>query len=246
MGRGFEPRWGHVSPETLRGVLIILGVGLVVLTIAATLDRRSARRADRALQQVPDLPGADESDAPAAPPPTPEYVSSEQAHRPGADTALTDEQRARVEALRDGSEDVVEVSAQLPDPRLANSGGTLVAFQARVLSCPEGIGSAREVMQTLERAARDKTPVVLLAPTIDVEVVDLLVVNTARGTLEGGAVIVGAGDCLQVAESLGGHAVGRADLQSGYVPHSAYGTASVLVVDQAVARFVPVPGEVQA
>lgn len=201
MGRGFEPRWGHVS--TVDGFLLILALGLAALTVAGWLDWRSSR--------VP-------RDAVIPPSPPVEDPSG------------------------------FTVPATLADPALATSTNpvVMVLSEARVLACPEGVGSVREVLAIVEAAIRDRVPLVLVAPALGSEVVELLVVNTTQGILRGGGLLTGAGDCFTIAERLGGHPVTRADLQSGYVPPSAYGHAATVVAGQDSVRFVPANSPPQA
>lgn len=204
MGRGFEPRWGHVS--TVDGFLLILALGLAALSVAAWFDWLSARRAHRAFDDLPPV-----RDSPPTPLPA--------VHDP---TTFT-------------------ITASLADPALATRTDPLVMVltEARVLACPEGVGSVREVVPLLEGAIRDQQPLVLVAPTFASEVIELLVVNITRGVLRGGALVTSAGDCFTIIERLDGHAVTRADLQSGAVAVSSYGQAAAVVAGEDSAQFTP-------
>lgn len=209
--------------DTLAGVLWILGVGITLLAIAAWLDLRSKRRAERAVdEQLAAATGADEL-------PTPDYVSEREAHRPATAQALSAEERSAIdEALAEGSG--VRFAAGWPDARLANDGDRLALTHVQVLAC-EAVGSLREVLLPLERAAKAQTPLLLACGALDPEVADVLVVNGARGTLRATAVVLGPDDLGRLVELSGATLLSRTDLQAGYVPHSASGLLDHVVQD---------------
>lgn len=123
------------------------------------------------------------------------------------------------------------LAATLADARLATSSAPERAILRGplVLVCPDGILSVREVLDTLNRAAEQKSGIVLAAPSFDPEVLDMLSVNVDRGTLEALPVTASPGVCLELARITGATGVPRSDLQAGYLPHSVYGRALLVM-----------------
>lgn len=228
--------------STLQGVLTILVLGLLVLLVAIGLDWRSKRRVDRALATPPT------TETPAGEPlPTPDYVSADDLNRTRRDPVplTTDEAEALTEASADPG--TLHLASGLADTRQTNrtNPNQLVLEHALVLVVRDGIGSPREALQTLERAARGQESIVLASSAIDPEVVDMVTVNVQQGVLSAATLVLGSDDLTRLATTTGATILGRADLQSGYVPHSAYGRAAWVTSDADSTTVVPVASDAE-
>ncbi|MGA4508778.1 hypothetical protein ACQB6R_11865 [Propionibacteriaceae bacterium G1746] len=218
------------------GVVGILVVGIGLLLIAAWADWRSERRAREALAAVPDRGGA------MADAPTPTYVPEPTPDELPRRSPLTEDEAAAL--ARDlATDDARILPAVLADERLATNAEPQRAIVRGplVMVCHEGIGSLREVLPTLERAAQQKTAIVLVAPSFDTEVLDVLHINAQRGLLQGLPLAADEDTCRQLAEQTGATPAPRSDLQSGYLPHAIYGRALLVVagLDQTVVVAPP-------
>ena len=218
------------------GVIIIMAGGIALVAIAALLDWRSQKRLDAAMRQAPDRGPA------LAEAPVPDYIPAPlELDRPPRQPLTSEEQAALDEDL--ATEQKRNVTATLADDRLATASDPQRAILRGplVLVCPEGIGALREVLDTLERAVQQKTGIVLVAPTFDPVVLDVLSVNVDRGILAALALRADADTCAQIAELTGATGVPRSDLQAGYLPHSVYGRALLVVAgtDQTVVVAPP-------
>lgn len=228
--------------STLQGVLTIIGVGLLILVIAAALDLRSKRRADRALATPPSTETPD-----GTPLPTPDYVSADALSRSEqAPSPLTaDESAALASATQTPT--ALHLARGLADPRQGtrtnpddpSAAPRAVLEHPMVLVVSDGIGSPREALQTLERAAKAKEAIVLASSAIDPEVVDMVTVNVRQSVISAITLVLDADDLTALAATTGAGVLTRADLQSGYVPHSAYGRAAWVIADADETTVVP-------
>ncbi|MGJ6980002.1 hypothetical protein ACSDQ9_05655 [Aestuariimicrobium soli] len=228
--------------STVQGVLAILAVGLLVLTVAALVDWRSKRRADRELSSPPTSETPD-----GEPLPTPDYVSADELERSAVTPVPLTPDEASALAAASTSPATLHLTTGLADPRQATRTDPAAPDRrAMVLTHPlflvvrDGIGSPQEAMQTLERAARSKEPLVLASSAIDPEVVDLVTVNVRQGILDAGTLVLADEDLDRLATTTGATVVQRSDLQAGYVPHSAYGRAAWVSADAGSTTVVPV------
>jgi len=206
--------------ETVRGVVIILVVGVVILLIAALADRRSRLRLQRERPA-----GAPEDGIPA-----PDYITDEQLAA-SARLLRTDEvpdERALA---------AIEQAAAPLNLRLASDGfatlarGRALLTHPRVLVCRDGVETTRELLGVLRRAAAASVPLVVAAPTLSAEVADTLVANARAGTLAVVA-LTGSDDALsQLAIQVGAVRVARTDLQADDVPDEYLGQAVRLLAD---------------
>lgn len=213
------------------GVVIIIVGGIVLLAIAALADRRSRQRLEAAMTEAPDRGPA------MAEAPVPTYIAPPTADERPARHPLTEQEQAALAEDLD-TDQTHTVEATLADERLATTSEPQRAILRGplVMVCPEGVGSVREVLDTLERSAQQKSGIVLAAPSFDAEVLDMMSVNADRGTLESLPLLASAEVCTRIAELTGATGVSRADLQAGYLPHSVYGRALLVVagLDQTV------------
>lgn len=208
--------------DTLTGVLWIVGLGVAALAIAALADLRSARRAAAAASQAPDRGEA------MAAAPTPDYVLDDP-HRPRR-SPLTAEERAELEQDLAG-DDLATLNLVLADDRLATHSEPerAIVRGPLVVVCPEGVGSVRELLPTLERASQQRSAILVAAPRFDPELLDVMSINADRGTLVALPLRGSAAECERLANLCGATPVPRVDLQSGYLPHSVYGRALLCV-----------------
>lgn len=222
--------------DSTLGVAIILVGGIALLAIAALADWRSKRRIESAMQEAPDRGPA------MAEAPVPEYVPEPTAEQRPLRHPLSAEERA---ALDDdlATEQKRTVAATLADVRLTTHSDPARAIirGPLVMVCPEGIGSLREVLDTLNRAAQQKSGIVLVAPRFEAEVLDVISVNVDRGTLEALPLLADAAACADIAELTGASPVPRSDLQAGYLPHSVYGRALLVVAGEDETLLVAPP-----
>ncbi|MBO1030778.1 hypothetical protein IPV09_05435 [Tessaracoccus sp. SD287] len=213
------------------GVVIILVVGITLLVVAALADWRSRRRLDAALQQAPDR-GPAMADAPV-----PRYLPEPSPDERPRLHPLTSQEQADLNAEL-ATDQLRTVAATLADARLATTTDPQRAIirGPLVMVCPEGVGSLREVLDTLNRASQQKSGIVLVAPSFDAEVLDVMSINVDRGILEALPLRADEDTCAQIAGLTGATGVPRADLQAGYLPHSVYGRALLVVagLDQTV------------
>lgn len=219
------------------GVVIILVVGITLLVVAALADWRSRRRLDAALQQAPDR-GHAMADAPV-----PRYLPEPSPDERPRRHPLTSQEQSDLDAEM-ATDQLRTVTATLADARLATTTDPQRAIirGPLVMVCPEGIGSLREVLDTLNRASQQKSGIVLVAPSFDAEVLDVMSINVDRGILEALPLRADEDTCAQIAGLTGATGVPRADLQAGYLPHSVYGRALLVVagLDQTVLVAAPV------
>ena len=219
------------------GVVIIMAAGIALLVAAALADWRSQRRLDAALQQAPDR-GEVMAEAPV-PRYLPEPSDDERPRR----HPLTRQEQADLDADM-ATDQLRTVNATLADRRLATTSDPQRAIirGPLVMVCPEGIGSLREVLDTLNRASQQKSGIVLVAPTYDAEVLDVMSINVDRGIIEALPLRADAATCAQIAALTGATGVPRSDLQAGYLPHSVYGRALLVVagMDETVLVAPPV------
>jgi hypothetical protein len=229
-----------MTTSTVQGVLTIIAIGVLVLAVAALVDWRSKRRAEATLAAPP----TSETTA-GSPLPTPDYVTPETLNRTAvAPEPITSDEAAAL-ASAEAEPSTVRFGRGLLDPRQANRRDPerLVLNGALVLVVSDGIGSPQEVLQTLDRAARTHEPIVLASSAIDPEVVDLVSVNAQQRVISAGTLVLPADALELLAATTGATALTRADLQAGYVPHSAYGRAAWVTADAEHTTIVPLTSD---
>lgn len=217
------------------GLIAIVVIGVLVLAIAAFVDRRSARRAQQALHGAAPIPGVD------AELPAPQYTTADDVLRDRTDVRLSaDEQAALDGELADP--DALYLSAGLLIPELATHANPprVILRHAKVL-VGDRIASVREVLSSLERSVVEDVPVVLAATSIDPEVLDVLAVNLAQGRLQAAALELTPDELTRLAQYTGATALAQTDLQAGYVPYAVYGSASLLVIDETSTTVLTTP-----
>lgn len=223
------------------GLVAVVAVGLAVIVYGALSDRRrNARRAAEML--APPQRTIPQFSPDAA---TPQYLSELQARRPSPTSSpatLSAEERRDLAVLIDGP-DVVTIATGyasrdfVTDP----AASWAVVTHPRVLVCDDGIDSMRELLPILEKLILSRTPLVLVAPAIAAEVMGTLEVNQIRGTLSLLAVTPASPEeRARVAQATGATAIGRSDLQSGYVLPEQLGRCWRWVSDAKRSHVLPV------
>ncbi len=218
-----------MTSSTVTGLVVIVGIGLVALAVAAWLDWRSKRRAEQALHAAPSAPPGDPDRAEG---PAPSYATADELLE-SAEPVVLDAEQAAALSTELNQPDALRLQGGLITPELATH-----AHPARTVLRPtkvlvtDRIGSVREVLPSLERSLREHTPVLLAATEIDAEVVSVVAVNLAQGRLRAAALVLAPQELARLAEFTGATALAQTDLQAGYIPHSVYGQASLVVIDQ--------------
>ncbi|WP_022911035.1 hypothetical protein [Aestuariimicrobium kwangyangense] len=216
-----------MTTSTVQGVVTIIAIGVLVLAVAALLDWRSKRRAETIL-------AAPTSETIAGEPvPVPDYLTPETLQKTAKAPEAVTPDEAEVLASAEAEPSTLHFDHGLVDPRQANRSDPerLVLNGPLVLVVSDGIGSPQEVLQTLDRAARGNEAIVLASLAIDPEVVDLVSVNAQQGVINAGTLVLPREALESLAAATGATALSRADLQAGYVPHSAYGRAAWVTAD---------------
>ncbi|MGO4957441.1 hypothetical protein ACTQ49_09270 [Luteococcus sp. Sow4_B9] len=171
----------------MKGFLVVLAVGLVLLLIASLRDRRSRRDVESTVglpleRLVPrPLSSADER------------------------------QREEMSRFRQSA---TAVDGRLADERFATWSDPLALELAdpAVLCCPDGLASQRELLDALARARREARPLLVVGPAIDEELAALLAASPRRDIH---LVVAPAKACVDVAMLSGARPAPRGDLQAG-------------------------------
>ena len=202
---------------TVRGMVIILVVGLIILLIAALADRRTRLRLER--ERPPGAP-SDGGEAPA-------YVTDDQLAASFLRLAVAPDAALLDETMRQGT----RLDLRLPDPGLANvtGGRSLLDRPALVLVCRDEVRTTRELLGVLGRAGTGG--LILGAPGYDAEVVSTLVANLRAGTVRVQALVGRSGELARLAGLTGAAIVARTDLQADDVPDSRLGHAARSLAD---------------
>lgn len=206
----------------MTGALVVLGLGLVALALAASRDRHTRLAAEQAMAQAPERAGLDQA-------PTPSYVTP-----PDADTVrdLPELDASQLAAWTQARTDGEVFALRLVDERFATSPGRLGLADALVVGVSEPVASIRELLPCCTAAIKAGRPLVVAAPEVAPAVVTTLVVNLYRNSLTAAVLVGGADECARLAVAAGGQPVTRAQLQSGLGPDSFAGRASRLVADE--------------
>jgi hypothetical protein len=204
-----------VEPWSI-GLVVVVVVGLVVIVFGALSDRaKNQRRASEMLAPPKrDIPQF-RPDSPA-----PAYLSELQARRvdelPADLSAAERELLAR--ELKDATTVRVDAGFASRDYITDRSSSRAVVTAPRVLVCGDRVESIRELLGVLEKLVLSKTPLVVVAPSMSVEVHSTLEVNQIRQTLSLVAVVVpDVSDLQLVADVTRAQIRSRSDLQAGYV-----------------------------
>ena len=187
----------------MTGFWVVLGIGLLVLAVAALRDRRSRLAAEAAT-------GAPTSTLGRERPPVPD----------AATRTMLDEFRATHE----------RVDAPLAHEGMANLSAPLMAAvtDAEVLCCVEAPSGLRELVGSRAVARQRMRPLVVVCPTMDSPT--LAEVAVASGDQMLVVLVADAETATAVAGLVTAHPATRADLQSGAAGNF-HGRAAHLVAD---------------
>ncbi len=207
------------------GLIALAVAGLIALIVANRADRRSAARREVAIHSVPDreIPRLD----PATP--APEYVTETVARQEPTGAPSTELDSAARAALRRlvASEKAIQLAAGYPDRAFATDSvtGWAVLPSPLILYVAERVTSMRELLPVLELLDAVSQSLVVVAPGFADEVVDTLRVNKIQRKLRVVPVPTSA-NLTRIITATGGDVVTAQDMQAGYLPREALGTAS--------------------
>jgi len=214
---------------------IIVGaavLGVLALALAFLADRRSRKRREQAgLPPDRNIPKLDEGTAPT-------YVSAEEANTPPADAVqqtIPAGERDQLTAV--GS--APQLASGWADPRFVTDqeSGWAVLHDPLVVVVDE-IGSVRELLPLVEKAAAADRPLVVVAGAIEDDALDTLAVNVVRRTRHALVVKHPAHDLRAAALELGVDVVDRTSLQAGWCPPTVFAHVTVWVSSKAGSWFI--------
>lgn len=198
--------------------LIAIGVlGLGAIIFGALYDRSRHHRQVAELTSAParTIPSFEGTTA------TPRYLSELQARRspPAPTSALDSTTRSEIGAALT-AEDTVRIGVGFASKDFVTDpeSGWAVLEAPRVLACAEPVTSLRELLGLLERSMLSDTALVVVAPSIEAQVLETLEVNAIQQKLR--ILVVLSKDPKPVdaiCAASRANLVGRADLQAGYV-----------------------------
>jgi hypothetical protein len=205
-----------VDPWTI-GLTVVIILGLAAIIYGALSDRRKNRRAAAEMLAPP------KRDIPRFRPnaESPHYLSDLQARRPPADAGpseLTQTERQQIKRQLD-QPSVTKINSGYASKDFVTDHGSswAVLDHPRLLLCEDPVDSVRELLPILEKLILTKTPLVIIAPHLDPEVVRTLEVNKIQGTMKLLAVHnVPGTELASLATSCGAVPVDRTARQSGH------------------------------
>jgi len=210
---------------TLKGVALILVIGLVLLVVAALADRRTRLRGEGRISPSRADDGA--SSAATAPP---AYVTATELLRRSPARPAVDPATEGV--LRDA----IVLDLKLASPDLAtHDAHRSLAPNARVLVCDDPVTTVRELLPILASIPAHQG-VTIAAPDFDASVIDVLAANLAAGTRLVQALVGDASARQELATLTGATPQPRHELQAGGVAPSALGHASMVAASPSQTR----------
>lgn len=189
---------------------IVVGVGVALLALALLLDRRARLRATGAGQPAP-LRSHAEVDRHV-----PEYVTQGEIDALPAPNATS---RGRVPHHGEG------FGFGHAAPEFATEGNGASWDTPALLIVDGSVDSMRELLAPLSRASTQR-PLIVVAEAFHPTVLATLAANRRALHLPVVAAVAGRRDRLRLAELAGASEVSPSDLQAGYVPVEALGSAT--------------------
>jgi len=190
-----------------QGFFIILGVGLVILVIAALADRRTRRRSEGLVDA-----GKDADAAPA-------YATMSELLRRSTPAGGS----SSPESLRGAT----PVALTLASQALANEDRRCLASDPRVLVCDDAVTTVRELVPVWGRLEPGQA-LTVAAPAFDAAVIEMAIANTRGGTRLM-QLLTGEADARAALASLtGATPVAHADLQADATTLTELGHAKLI------------------
>lgn len=207
-------------------------LGVLALALAFLSDRRSRKRRRQASlppdRHVPNLP--DEA--------APDYLSAEDANTPPRDAprqTIPSDQRETLRAA--GS--VPQLASGWADPRfVTDPESSWAVLHDPLVVVVEEIGSVRELLPLVEKAAAADRPLVIVTGAMDADTLDTLAVNVVQRTRHALVVKQPPGDLRAAALELGVDVIDRTSLQSGWCPPAVFARVTVWVSAKTGSWFI--------
>lgn len=213
------------------GLIGLLVIGIAVITFGALSDRRKNKRAVQEMlspppRNIPRLPAEVRS---------PQYVSALQARRvTDPRPPLNDDQQHRLGRQLKAADTVRIALGFASDAFVTDQpSGRAVLDHPRVLVCAEPIMAIRELISVLEHMITDRTPLVVVAPTMAPDVLDTLEVNHLQRALD--LVVILSRDPIPtdaIVAATGATLISRVDLQTGYLTDHELGSCDRWISDR--------------
>ncbi len=214
---------------------IIVGAatfGVLALALAFLTDRRSReRRRQASLPPGRPIPHLTDVASPA-------YLSAEQANTPpkGAPAqTIADDERTRLTTASSAP----QLASGWADPRFVTDqeSGWAVLHDPLVVVVEE-VGSVRELLPLVEKAAAADRPLVVVTGSMDPDMMDTLAVNVVQRTRRALVVKHSAGDLRAAALELGVDVVDRSSLKAGWCPPTVFAHVTVWVSSKDGSWFI--------
>jgi len=207
-------------------------LGVLALALAFLSDRRSRRRRQQASlppdRHVPNLP---EAAGPA-------YLSAEQANTPPRDAVKQTIPADERDTLRAASS-APQLASGWADPRfVTDPESSWAVLHDPLVVVVEEIGSVRELLPLVEKAAAADRPLVVVTGSMDPDTLDTLAVNVVQRTRRALVVKHPGTDLRAAALELGVDVVDRTSLQAGWCPPTVFAHVTVWVSSKAGSWFI--------
>lgn len=219
------------------GIGLVLIVGISVVAYGWLSDRSRYQRRKAQLQAPPQraVPGL--SDAA----PAPRYRPTSELLTPGEQPTVAPVTDEQLGLLHDGLAEAVSLPFGYAAAEFANLDSNRLSpvplplkpdirlcalFDPVVFVSAEPITTVRELLPLLKRVHENPRPLLIVAPTVNEEVLETLRVNAAQGRLQLGVSLLPDETGRQEVAALSQTVPARmADLRSGYLPDSNLGSA---------------------
>lgn len=214
------------------GLVVMMAVGVAVIIFGALWDRERAVRDLDHLTRPPDrfIPGYAESAPPA-------YIT-ETRPRDTPSLELTEARRGQLAASMDS---VAPIAAGMATSEFVSDPptGWAVVDAPWVLACAAQVGTLHELLQPLGRAIATQSGLVVVTPGLAAEVQETLVVNHHHRTMRVLVVLADGEQLDELARRCGATPLSRTDLQAGWIPDDALGSAGAWVSSRTRSWVLP-------
>lgn len=214
------------------GLVIMIAVGVAVILFGALWDRERAKRDADRLSRPPDrpIPGYAGTSPPA-------YVTDAQP-KDAPSLALTDTRRMELAAQLAATP---PIAAGMATPEFVSDSlsGWAVLDDPAVLVCAEPVATMHELLQPLGRLITTGRGIVIVTPSLAAEVQATLVMNHNHRTGRLLAVVAASASLSDAAYQCGATPLTHADLQAGWIPADALGSAHTWVSDLTHSWIIP-------